>query len=141
MSPNRDGEAAVLAVEAAYDRAWQAGDLDALIACVAEDAVLVSPRGELARGRAEIRRLLGAFLSGPARGTTHTTRIERVGFVTEDVAIVDGSAEIASSDGSGSPQATIVHRFTDVLRRDDGRWAIAHVRAYVLLDHAHEDIP
>lgn len=41
----------VVAVEGAYDRAWGSGDLDALLGCLTEDVVLVSPRGDVARSR------------------------------------------------------------------------------------------
>jgi hypothetical protein len=41
--------AAIRALEAAYDKARPAGDLDAMVRCLRGDAVVVSPRGEVAR--------------------------------------------------------------------------------------------
>jgi len=38
--------AAIRALEAAYDKARPAGDLDAMVRCLRGDAVVVSPRGE-----------------------------------------------------------------------------------------------
>lgn len=117
---------AVLAVESAYDAAWNAGDVAGLVRCFAADAVLVTPRGEVAVGAQEIGDRLGAFLRGAARGSRHSTRATRVSFVTADVAVVDGEARV---EGGALPR-TIEHRFTDLLVRRDSRWLIAHVRAY-----------
>jgi uncharacterized protein (TIGR02246 family) len=78
---------AVLATEAAYDTAWNAGDIDGLVACFADDAVLVNPRGEIAVGAQQIRERLGAFLHGDAKGSRHASRAVRVSFVSPDVAV------------------------------------------------------
>lgn len=119
-------EAGVQAVEVEHDRAWCAGDIDALLQCMRSDAVLVNPRGEVAQGAEEIRQALGSFVCGEAAGSTHETRVERVTFVRDDIAVVDGRAFIRGG------VADIEHRFTDVLVRDAGRWLISQVRAYEL---------
>jgi uncharacterized protein (TIGR02246 family) len=119
---------AVLATEAAYDTAWDAGDVDGLVACFADDAVLVNPRGEIAVGAQEIRERLGAFLHGDGKGSRHASRAVRVSFVSPDVAVVDGEASVSDAAALGS----LNHRFTDVLVRQDRCWKIAHVRAYDL---------
>jgi uncharacterized protein (TIGR02246 family) len=121
-------EAAVRAVEAAYDAAWQAGDIESLLACLSEDAVLINPRGEMARGHDEIRRELAAVLGGPARGSKHTSLISQVEFITADVAIVDGQAMIEPA-GQDEPASALAHRFTDILIRKNRVWLIAHIRA------------
>jgi uncharacterized protein (TIGR02246 family) len=117
---------AVLATEAAYDAAWNAGDLDGLVACFADDAVLVNPRGESAVGAQEIRERLGAFLLGEARGSRHASRVVRVSFASPDVAVVDGVASVSDA------AVSLDHRFTDILVRQGSSWRIAHVRAYDL---------
>lgn len=126
MVPDRETEVRLL--ETAYDEAWRAGDVPALVACFTPDAVIVSPRGEVARGHDDIGRLLGDFLATEASESGHHSEVVRVEFVTHDVAVVDGEARLTTlTHGSGEP---LVHGFTDVLVRDHGRWAIAHVRAY-----------
>lgn len=124
---------AIRAVESAYDAAWRQGDLESLLACFTEDAVVVSPRGEVAARIAEIRDRLGGFLRGPARGSSHTSRLVRVSLVTADVAVVDGEARVEGA-GAEFASGSLVHRFTDVLVRRNGRWVIAHVRAYGLVE-------
>jgi uncharacterized protein (TIGR02246 family) len=127
MQPRPD-EHSVLAVEAACDAAWNEGDVDGLVRFFTEDAVLVNPHGEVAVGAAAIRDRLDAFLRDAARGSRHASRPVRTTFVTPDVAVVDGEARLDGLAGAGS----IRHRFTDILVRRDGRWLIAHVRAYAL---------
>ena len=124
-------EAAVRAVEQAYDASWNAGDVEALVALLSPDAMIVTPYGDVARGRAEIQRLLQQFLAGPGRGSRHTSLVWGVEFVTDDVAVVDAEARIEGMSGPDASQSSIVHKFTDILARKDGVWKIAHVRAYV----------
>lgn len=130
MNVQARDEEGVREVERAYDRAWAAADVDGLVGFFTQDAVVVNPRGEVARGVAQIRDALAGFLGGPARGSLHVGRILRIEFVTEDIAVVDGEATIHVP---GSPSETsITHLFTDVLARSRGAWRIAHVRAYAV---------
>lgn len=122
-------EQEIRTVEAAYDEAWRLGDLDALIQHMTSEVVLVNPRGAAACGLAQVRRELAGFLSGEAAGSSHHSVIERVEFVTDDVAVVDGEATVTGV-GEGDDRLEIIHGFTDVLVRTGGRWLIAHVRAY-----------
>ncbi|GIV71210.1 MAG: hypothetical protein KatS3mg048_4072 [Caldilinea sp.] len=51
-----------------------------------------------------------------------------VEFVTTEVAIVDGEARI---EGMGQEEypGTLVHRFSDILVKQNDTWVIAHIRA------------
>ena len=112
----------------------QRGDIDGLLACLTDDAVLVNPRGEVARGSAEIRRALGRFLTGEARGSHHRSVISRVEFVTDDVALVDGEAHLTEMQGVGEGASPAMsHGFTDVFVKRSETWAIAHVPDYARL--------
>ncbi len=115
-------------IEAAYDHAWQRGDIEGIMECFKKDALLISPRGDVAFGAEQIRNLFNNFLGNEAKYTKHTSRITRISFVTDDVAVVDGEAFI---EGAENLSATLVHhRFTDVLVRSGDGWIIAHIRAY-----------
>jgi uncharacterized protein (TIGR02246 family) len=129
MRANRVDAAEVRAVEAAYDDAWSAGDLDHILNCLAADVVMMNPRGEVAVGKDQARTVLSAFLSGEAQGTEHRSNINRVSFLGEDVAVVDGVATITRGAGT----VLVRHPFTDVLARSSDGWRIAHVRAYTLM--------
>lgn len=128
-SANRQlNEDLIRRAEAAYDHAWQAGNVDGLVACLTKDAVLINPRGEVATGHDEIRKLLSEFLAGPARGSKHTSHLTRISFVTDEVAVVDGEALVEGVNFDGS--TTVTHLFTDILVRREDDWLIAQIRAY-----------
>lgn len=115
----------VRAVEAAYDAAWTRGDVEGVLDCLADDVLIVNPRGEVLRGRDGASAMLTTFLGGEARGSAHHGEVQRVEVLTDDVALVDGVATL-----SVTGRDPWVHAFTDVLRRRDGRWRIVQVRAY-----------
>lgn len=125
-----EAEAAIREVERTYDAAWQAGDLDGLLACLSPDAVLINPFGDVAAGHAEIRSELATVLSGSAASQRHTSMIMRVALVTDDVAVVDGEAVLEGSRN----RTPFSHRFTDVLVRQKEGWRVAHIRAYRYLE-------
>lgn len=114
--------------EAAYDHAWQQGDIEGIMDCFTDDAVLISPRGDVAIGTEQIHNLFSDFLESEAKSTKHTSRITRISFVTDDVAVVDGEAYI---EGAEDLSDTVKHhRFNDILVRNEDVWLIAHIRAY-----------
>lgn len=128
MKPD-DVEAAVRAVEADYDQAWNRGDLEQLLACFANDVVLVNPRGTVAVGLGQARAALSSFLAEEGQETEHHSEIIRVSVMGRDVAVVDGLATVTRG-----VRTVVVHPFTDVLSRTDDGWRIAHVRAYSFME-------
>lgn len=120
-------EELVRKTEAAYDEAWLRGDIDGILSHFTDDALLISPRNDVAVGKAEIRNLFQNLLTGEARNSKHTSRITRINFVSDDVAVVDG---VATIEGASNLPATLTqHRFTDILVRKGEVWLIAHIRA------------
>jgi uncharacterized protein (TIGR02246 family) len=114
--------------EAAYDRSWQQGDIEGLMACFADDALLISPRDDVAFGAGQIRNLLSAVLRGEARSTKHKSHINRISFISDEVVVADGEAFIEGSQKLSATDAH--HRFTDILVRKGDAWLIAQIRAY-----------
>ncbi len=114
--------------EAFYDNAWHQSDIEGLLACFKEDALIISPRNDVASGKDEIRKLFSDFLAGDAKSTKHTSRISRINFITDDVAIVDGDAFIEGSENLST--SDMHHRFSDILVRYEKDWFIAQIRAY-----------
>jgi len=114
--------------EASYDSAWRQGNIEKLMACFTDDAILISPRGDEAFGKEQIRKLFTDFLQQEAKGTGHTSRIIRISFVTNDVAVVDGEAFIQGSENLST--AVMHHRFIDVLVRSGNTWLISQIRAF-----------
>jgi uncharacterized protein (TIGR02246 family) len=101
-------EAAIRAVESAYDLAWNEGDLPSILDLLAPDVVVVNPFGETSVGRAGMERLLASLPAGPGKGSSHTSEIIGVHFVTDNVALVDGEAvtrSVAQPQTVGQQQA------------------------------------
>lgn len=123
-------EAAVRALELAYDAAWSAGDRAKLLSLFTPDAVIINPYGAQWTGLAQIAASLTAFLAGEGVRSTHTSRLKSVFLVAPDVALVDGQATLKGDNFSGGQ---LVHDYTDVLLKQDGVWRICHVRAYAFM--------
>jgi len=123
-------DAAVRAVETAYDAAWNAGDLASLLQLLTDRVVIINPYGEMTTGRDTVETSFTALFDGVARGSTHTSQIRAIHFVTPDIALVDAEAVI--SDFGPGPEP-LRHDFTDVLVRTREGWRIDHVRAYTFI--------
>lgn len=124
-------EALIRKTEAAYDHSWQSGDIEGVMMCFTDDALLISPRGDVASGTEQIHKLLGDFLGGEAKSTKHTSHITRISFVTDDVAVVDGEAFIEGAENLSD--MVMHHRFTDILVRVEDVWLVSHIRAYAII--------
>ncbi len=116
--------------EATYDQAWKHGDIEGIMSCFSHDAILISPRGDVAIGTEQIRSLLSNFLEREAQSTTHTSQINRISFVTDEVAVVDGDAYIQGTEKLSHSDKH--HSFTDILVRSGETWLITHIRAYAV---------
>lgn len=114
--------------EATYDQAWEAGDIAGILVCFTDDAVLISPRGDVAIGKEQVHNLLSNFLGNEGSNTKHTSRITRISFVTDNVAVVDGEAYIEGAENLST--AVKHHSFTDILVRTGDGWRISQIRAY-----------
>jgi uncharacterized protein (TIGR02246 family) len=117
--------------EASYDSAWQQGNIESLISCFTDEAVLISPRGDEAFGKQQIRNLFTDFLVREGKSTKHTSRITRISFVTNNVAVVDGEALIEGVENLSTAVAR--HRFMDVLVRNGDVWLISQIRAFATI--------
>ena len=116
-------EAAVRAVVRSYVDARELRDPAAIEALFTSDADQHTTAGEWRRGRAEVIR--GSIESSGRNPGTRTITVERVRFITPDVAIADGRYEIAAQGGARRMWTTIV------LERESGAWRIAAIRNMV----------
>ena len=129
-SDSPDDEAAVRAVGSAYDVAWNAGDVAAMMSLLTDSAVITNPSGETTVGRDEATSSFATLMDGPMRDSKHTSEVIAVRFVKSDVALVDGLATIS---GFGEHSEPLRHNYTDVLVRTADGWRIDQVRAYVFM--------
>src|SRR4051812_16612674 len=108
-------------VDRAFAAAFNAHDLDALVALYEPDAVLVPQAGQRATGHDEIRQALTGFLAGFQTIDLATRGVVRQG----DIALVYSEFTLHGSDANGQP-TTLQGRGTEVMRRHScGDWHFA----------------
>ena len=86
---DRGREAALYALLAERDRAWNCGDAAAWASAFTDDARLVTLRGAVQEGREVIEEICRRALTGRQQGSHSQTTIERVSFPAANVAMVD----------------------------------------------------
>jgi uncharacterized protein (TIGR02246 family) len=104
-----------------FREAFNAQDLDALMALYEPDAVLVAQPGQVAAGTEQIREALAGFLAlnGPI-SMTHLGGVHR-----DDLAILYGRWTVEGTGPDGQP-VTVGGVTSDVMRRGaDGAWRFA----------------
>ncbi|MCW4040090.1 MAG: SgcJ/EcaC family oxidoreductase [Candidatus Bathyarchaeota archaeon] len=127
-------EAAIRKLGEAYDVAWNRGDVQALISSFTPDAIVVNPRGEVTTGKMEFKQSISNLLSGSFKRSTHKSKILRIHFLKNDVAVVDGEATLTLLKPlEGNSKLT--HHYTDVMIKEGNRWLIADTRAYVFMEN------
>jgi uncharacterized protein (TIGR02246 family) len=102
-------------------RAISTGDLTTAVALYEPDGVLVVRPGQVARGAAQLREALGAFVALKATLTSDAQQVIESG----DLALYIGRWKLRGTDPTGQP-VVLGGESTDVLRRQaDGRWLVA----------------
>jgi ketosteroid isomerase-like protein len=103
----------VMAVDAAFAAAMNAGDTAAVLAVYADDARLMPPDSPILTG-AELRPVIAGLIAG---GATDFVLTPATAYGVGDLAYVVGTASFTM----GGAPATV--KYTEVLRRGaDGRW-------------------
>lgn len=123
---------AILALEKAYDDAWNQGEARKVASFFIPDAIIINPHGEVAEGKKEFENLLTQLFNSRFKDSTHKSNILRIHFPKENVAVVDGEATVTEIIELGEKTKTIV-RFTDIMVKENGKWLIADTRAYTYL--------
>lgn len=77
--------------------------------------------------------MLCEVFGGSFKGSIHKTKIIRIHFPKNDVAVVDGEAKLTMKkleEGN-----VLTHRYTDVMIKNGDRWLTSDTRAYDLIDN------
>lgn len=120
-------EAGVRTVAAALEAAWAANDADAFAAQFAEDADITLPRGLRLAGRTEIRDGHEGVFSTIYEGTRIQLDVQRVRFLTPDIALGLMNAMIHSApDGEAHGSADQPLLATMLVQRLDGEWTVQY---------------
>jgi uncharacterized protein (TIGR02246 family) len=101
-----------------FAEAFNAGDLESLVALYAPDARLVPQPGQVVTGHAAIREALQGFLALQGQLTVETTYVVQAG----DIALLRAQWHLTGTDPEGQPLA-MGGKTTEVVRQQsDGRW-------------------
>jgi len=125
IDPVQLDEQAIVALVAAREAAWNAGDTVAYAQLLTEDADIISATGRPARGREAVLKLYAEQHANAFAGVrTHTT-VTQVRMIGRDAALADVSYELAGGRVDAIRRGTMAF----VLRKDAGRWRIAAIRS------------
>jgi uncharacterized protein (TIGR02246 family) len=113
-------------VHSQFEKAFNAGDVEALVALYEADARLVPQPGQVITGQAAIREALQGFLSLKGRIKLETTHAIEAG----DVALLRGQWSLTGTGADGQPIAMGANSSEVVRRQADGRWLY-------LIDHPY----
>jgi uncharacterized protein (TIGR02246 family) len=107
-------EQAIRTLLADLEKAWNAHNIKAFMAQIAEDADVVNRFGLWMKGRADVEKHLVELHASPFRDhlVNRSSQVEQVRFITPDVAV----AHERTKEESGQSVRTYV------LQKRDGRW-------------------
>ena len=137
LSDSLKDEATIFALAEAYDSAWNNGDVEKLVSFFVSDAVIVNPKGEVTKSVAEFGKDVTELFGGSFKGSIHKTKIIRIHFPKNDVAVVDGEAKLTIK--KFEEDNVLTHRYTDVMIKNGNKWLISDTRTYDLLENNNAD--
>jgi uncharacterized protein (TIGR02246 family) len=126
-------EETVRQMQADFAAAWNKHDAKAMAALWAEDGDVINPAGKVAKGRADVEKLMAEEHATFAKGTTFTNNVTGVRFLKPDVALLDASYEIAGVMGPGGKAGSMKGLYTVVLVKKGGKWWVSSARPMVPL--------
>jgi uncharacterized protein (TIGR02246 family) len=120
-------EAAIRRVVQQQDTARNAGDWKTLGAGFTDDADQLTSAGDWRKGRAAIEKGVAQVMAGPYKGAKYSSKIDTIRMVAPNVAVADGSFEIANVAGGGTRRGHIAY----VMVKSGGQWRVAASRSMV----------
>lgn len=124
-STNSD-EAAVREAEASFLKAYNAGDAKALSELFVDDSEIIDSDGVAVRGRGDIAAMYAQAFND-TKGMKLEATIDRIRFVTPDVARIEGHSVFSSREDESRESGT----FAGLLVRRDKRWRYSELRDYM----------
>jgi len=113
-------EAAVKAVTAAWLDAYNAGDVEKIVAMYAEDAVLMPPHAAVATGHAGIRAFLTTDAAAAKAAGVKLVPAAATAGVAGDTGWESGSYTVANASGATVDSGS----YLSVSRKSNGKWLL-----------------
>lgn len=129
-------EHAIRAAWSELDAAWAARDVERISRLFADDALFAFlPGDRRLDGHAAIRAHFAAQFPQQSPALRHTTGIQRVRALAENLALVDAGVRVVRLGDDGS-EAAVLRTFAvfAVMSRRDAEWQILEIRAFRLPD-------
>lgn len=124
-----DMRAAIEAVIADEDAAWNRGDATGFARHATDDVIFTNVVGMFTVGRGPFTRQSARIFAGRYRGSHLVQTVEHIRFVRPDVAIVNTMFAVTGyaslPPGARSDDGVLRTRSEQVMTFDDGRWHVA----------------
>lgn len=114
----------VIKVSEAFDKAYNAGDVEAIGATLADDVRVVDEFGDVYEGKSAVKDLYSASFNSDAR-TTLKTSVESIRIVAPGVALEEGVSYSTSSTGD-----TTNTTYQAVYVKKEGGWKLTQLHDY-----------
>jgi uncharacterized protein (TIGR02246 family) len=115
-------EAAIRATDEAFAAAWNKHDAKAMAAVWAKDGDLINPFGRVAKGRAEIEKVLQDEHSTVFKQSTYKPGAMSVRFIEPDIALAESDTEISGVTQPDGTTTTINVHIIRLVQKKDGKW-------------------
>lgn len=130
--PPRD-EPGIRSVLGAFETAWNLHDPVSMAALWADDGDLISPKGKWGTNRVGVEKVLTEEQQGPFKVSTFHSTVDRIRFLTPELAQVDASVKITlPTKDKAAPRNILEQHLVLIMSYKNNKWRILSARPYAL---------